>query len=337
MIGFPEDSYEFGCVLIHDIKCSNNCVFCRAGEKDLPEDLTQKGEARLWQDTVGLLKKGMLRLNVSGNEPLRYSKIVAYLKWIRPQFEKITLLDPGNRLNNEKFAAALMKTNIDVVVIPLYGGRGKVHAACVNNKSAFNQVTRGISNLLEHKSRSQQVEISTMILKQNTGDMAGLAEYVRDRFGLKRLMVNSPMATQEGVGRFFEDFNAPYADVRRAVLELCDVQDMRYYFRYIPPCLFTTAELKRFVKRGGVEFFNVHFTYNLADSPDHRDRLQYVERYRQQVSTPACGRCSLHKQAVCTGILRMHAEANRDFTYHPITDRSFEKIRSIVRYQKVNP
>jgi hypothetical protein len=100
-------------VLIHDIACSNNCAFCRAGSKDLPADLERAAQGKLHHDTLGVLGQGLRNLNVSGNEPLAYSKIVAYLDWIPPRFDRITLLDPGNRLEDESLARAVAATGVD--------------------------------------------------------------------------------------------------------------------------------------------------------------------------------------------------------------------------------
>ena len=329
-------AFRFGSVLIHGLRCSNSCVFCRAGDRDLPEDLARAAEIKLHRETIDLQRRGIANLNVSGSEPLKYSKIIAYLRWARPLFRKITLLDPGNRLHDESFARELAETGVDVFVIPLYGSRAPVHDRCVGNRGAFGQVTKGISSLLKHKNKAQRVEISTIILKQNAAEVTRLPAMLKRRFGIASLAVNSPMAAEEAVGRFFGDFNVPYEKIRQVVLDLVRTPDFNFHLRYIPPCLFDSKELAAFARRGGMELFNVPYTYELADSEENREHLEYVGRYREQVATAACGSCSLAREDICGGILRMHHEANRDFEYHGLSKDLFRTARSIIRIQRVN-
>jgi MoaA/NifB/PqqE/SkfB family radical SAM enzyme len=334
--GAEPESYSFGCVLLHDIRCSNNCVFCRAGEKDLPDDLPRAAEIKLFRDTVGIVRRGIVNLNVSGNEPLRYSKILAYLRWARPYFERITLLDPGNGLEDEAFARELVETDVDTIVIPLYGSTRRVHGRCVGNEEAFDRVTRGIANLLRLKRVSQRVEITSVVLRQNHEDMAALARLVRDRFGLDMLVVNSPMATEEAVGRFFATFDVGFERLRQVVLELARIDAMGLFFRYVPACLFEAGQLEELAQRGTVRLFNAYYSYNLADSEENARRIEYVNRYREQVRVEACRSCALSSRSGCGGILRMHRDANARYPFHPIDERLLERIRPLLRFQRVN-
>ncbi len=334
--GAEHESYSFGCVLLHDIGCSNNCVFCRAGEKTLADDLPRHAEIKLFRDTVGIIRRGIVNLNVSGNEPLGYSKILAYLRWARPYFEKITILDPGNRLHDERFARELVDTDVDTIVIPVYGSCSEVHARCVDNDAAFDQVTQGLTNILRLKKSSQRVEVSTVVLKQNHEDMSALARMVRDRFGLDMLVINSPMATEEAVGRFFADFDVGFARLREVVLELGQLDGIGFFCRYVPVCLFTAGELEALAARGSIRLFNAHYTYNLAESDENARRIEYVERYREQVRVEGCTTCVLSSRSACGGILRMHREANAGTTFHPIDERLLARIRPMLRFQRIN-
>lgn len=327
--------YEFGCVLIHDIRCSNSCVFCRAGEKLLPADLTREAEHRLHRDTLGVLGKGLRNLNVSGNEPLRYSRIAAYLRWIRPRFEKITLLDPGNLLEDEGFAREIASTGVDAFVIPLYGSRTGIHDACVNNPGAFKRVTRGIRNLLIHMGKGQRLELTTIVLRQNADDLPDLARLVRDDLGLGDLTVNSPMATAEAVGRFFPDFDPGFGKVRSAVMGMSAVEGLFLHTRYIPPCIFQEGELEA-LAGSRIEIFNVHFDYRLADSDENRERLEYSARYRRQVEHEGCPECSLRDEGLCSGVLEIHRDANSGYPFHPVPRRILERIRPVIRQLRVN-
>jgi MoaA/NifB/PqqE/SkfB family radical SAM enzyme len=330
------DSYTFGCVLIHDIRCSNSCVFCRAGEKDLPDDLTREAERKLHRDTVGVLRRGIRNLDVSGNEPLRYSKIAAYLAWIRPRFAKITLLDPGNRLHDPGFARSIVETGVDTFVVPLYGSTAGVHDSCVGNPGAFEQVSRGLANLVELRKASQRIELTTIILSQNAAHVLELARYVRDELRLPDLVVNSPMATAEEVGRFFHEFNVDYSGIRHVVLELAALTGLELRFRYVPPCLFSAGELEMLAGRGGIELLNAHFDYRLAGGEENRARLEYSSRYRLQVPHEGCHGCALYRGSACGGLLRLHHEANEGFAYNPVSEDLAQAIHPILRELRVN-
>jgi len=330
-------TYRFGCVLLHDLRCSNSCVFCRAGDEPLPDDLPPAAERRLHRDTASLISRGIRRIDVSGNEPLRYSKIVSYLRWIRPRFREIKLLDPGNLLEEEALAREVVEAGPDVIVLPLYGSHPSVHDACVRNDGAFRAVTRGIRHVLDRLGPRQRLDVSTLFLAQNRDDLPALARHLSEDLGVTSLAVNMPMATEEGVGRFFDEFAVSFPDLRRVVLEMAGVPRVRYHLRYVPPCLFSSRELRRLRERGGVDFFNAHFTYRLGDDSAHGDRLAYVDRYREQVPAEACSACALPSTGACDGILRMYLEANRDHPLRPVTASERSDLGDLLVYRRVNP
>jgi hypothetical protein len=323
-------------VLIHDIACSNNCVFCRAGSKDLPADLERAAEKTLHLDTLGVLSQGLRNINVSGNEPLAYSKIVAFLNWIRPRFDRITLLDPGNRLEDPRLAADLAATGIDTFVIPIYGAAAEVHDRCVDSPGAFAKVTTGIRNLLGHLLEGQRLELTTIVLTQNVDHMADLGSFVRDDLGVTDLTVNAPMATAEAVGRFFDTFDPGFGRIRDAILDLARVDGLALRCRYIPPCIFDADQLDTLARRGNLELFNVHFDYRLADSEANREQLEYATRYRSQAFHGRCSDCALRGDGTCSGILELHLSANRDYDFAPVTPQSAERIRHLLRDLCVN-
>jgi len=329
--------YVFGSILINKIKCSNNCVFCKAGSLDYPDDLSEESVAQLEHDTKYFFEKGIKTVDVSGSEPLKYSGIIPYLRRIRSLFDTIIVLDPGLKLANENFAKAFIRTGFDRIVLPIYGSAPAVHDACVQNKRAFKKLVAGIRNLQKFKKDHQQIEITTIILKQNKHNIVDLAMFLRDELGFSGIVVNAPMATEEGVGSFFDEFSVSFASIRDVILGLSKIEGMSFDFKYIPLCIFSEEELRWFNRHGRrMTFFNVFYTYNLPDGKKYEDHAKYVKRYREQVHFPTCDKCYLKKNNICSGILRLHYTKNARYRFHAITKETYDEIKPIIICGSVN-
>jgi MoaA/NifB/PqqE/SkfB family radical SAM enzyme len=156
---------RFGSILINP-KCSNNCVFCKPSNSIASGDLTKEQEKILFGDTLQFINEGIENIDISGSEPLNYSKIIEYLLWIRPRFKRIIVLDPGNRLSDPNFASRFAAANIDKIILPIYGSDASHHDKIVGNPGAFEKLIRGILNLQQLK-KGPRIELTSLILKQN--------------------------------------------------------------------------------------------------------------------------------------------------------------------------
>jgi len=332
------EQYVFGSILIH-LRCSNKCVFCDFRLSDSPDDLTQEQEIQLFKDTAYFYENNFTAIDVSGSEPLRYSKIIPYLHRICSMFKRVIILDPGNSLHNEQFTKDIVKTGFYNIVIPIYGSTPKVHDSCVCNPGAHGKVIKGLRNLIKYKLPDQHFELTSVFLKQNINDIPKLARFIQNEYGINSLKINAPTASEEveGIGgKKFSDFNVPFGQIRKAIIKLADIKGMGYDFHYTPLCIFSDKELLMLMKRRGVTFFNMFYTYNLSDTKANQNTCKYVERYRAQVFHDKCDQCYLKKAEICLGVRRMHYTANKNYNYNPISKKIYAVIKPIITVMKVN-
>ena len=301
-----------------------------------PDDLGHEAEKKLHDDTLYFYRSGIENVDVSGTEPLKYSKILPYLKTLKSLFKKITVLDPCNRLEDEKFTKGLVDTGLDVLVIPIYGSCPEVHDACVRNPGAFRQLTSGIKNFLKHKRPSQVADLTTVTLKQNKSDIVNLVKYLKKEFGVSVITINPPMAI-EVVKPYYDYFCVYFKDIHDILLQLTKVKDFKYMIKFIVPCLFSEQELLQLKSTDAFSFYNLFYTYNLPEGEFYKKHGEIVRRYREQVYHSKCDKCHLKKSNICSGILRMHYAHNKDYSFQPVSQELYEKIKGMLDYQKFNP
>lgn len=331
-----KEHYKFGSILIKGIDCKNNCVFCDMKNKENKNfSLSKKGELKLLEDTKNIIKKGLNVVDISGNSPLEYDKIINYLKWIRPKFERIIVLDPGLRLSEKDFAKDLAKTGIDTIIIPIYGSTPKVHDLCVGNEGAFEKITTGIQKFIKYKNQNQKVGLSSIIFQQNKEDIVNLPNFIKDNFGLHNLKINLFLVALEDYKKF-EDVYVPFKEVKEIIKKLSKVENFFIDFEYYPPCIFTKNELENFSKKGNFKFFNAHYSYNLSHRKENNKIKKFVAEYRKQEHHSKCTECFLKEKGLCSGVMSSYLTLNKDFNYNPISKKTYQKIKNILSHKEVN-
>ncbi len=333
--------YEFGTVTLWP-RCDNKCIFCSMRfdtvRKQHDDKITKKMEVQLLKDTVDLLKKGVKNLDISGSEPLKYDKLPQYIKWVRPMFQLINLLDPGVRLKDYNFAKAVITAGINKIIIPIYGSRPEYHDTVVGRKGAFNELYQGLKNLMKLKKEGYKFDLvlTTMITKQNKDNIPDLYKFTIDEFNTSLDKVSIPFYLKGKEPVNYHDFAVSFEEIRKVVLKLNEAtleKKKLTSLHYIPPCLFTKEELSNMPY---LTFFNVQYFYIFPERKSYKESDRDSREYRKEVETPACQKCELRKKGLCDGIILHYFEDNKNFPYHPIDKETYEKIRDQIVFERIN-
>ncbi len=335
-----DNEENFGTVIIN-VKCSNNCVFCRINDDErrfLPLDLDKKGEVKLLRDTINILKMGIRNIDISGSEPLRYSKIVEYVKWIRPKFKRIVILDPGRRLKDYDFAEKIVSAGVDILIIPIYGSEAKYHDTVVDRKGAFDELDKAIMNLVRLKNEGYnfRFELTTMIVQQNYENIPDLYKFTIRKYGKVLDKVSIPFYEEGSISVGYETFAPSFEMVRESLLKMNEYaleEKKPTSLHYIPPCIFTREEL---LEMKYFNFFNVSYFYIFPKNEDYKPSNEISRKYRTQFYHKLCDKCVLKKKGLCSGVLNHYYQYNLNFNYHPIGEELYERIKDRLVYRVVN-
>jgi MoaA/NifB/PqqE/SkfB family radical SAM enzyme len=321
---------KFGSILV-DPGCSNNCVFCKIKAYNDKKDLTRKEEKQLYLDTKYFIKNKYTKVDISGSEPLKYSKIIPYLRWMTPYFNRVTILDPGNRLADEEFCKKVINSGISTLVLPIYGDNPETHGKCVDNPKAFKKITAGFRNLKKNN-KKVGVETTSMILKQNHKNIPKLVSFMQKmKFPLQKITI--PHCHNDNKALNYDDFVANFENVKKALLSI-KPEYSNIELDHIPPCIFSENE----IKKTSFRFFNVYYTYNLSEENEQNEVVkEIVSDYRRQYKTKYCKDCYLFKKGICGGIYKGHYERNLEYEYHPISKSFYLENPERIIYRKVNP
>ncbi len=335
------NEYNFGTVTLWPM-CDNKCVFCGMHDERVrskhPDKITKEMEVNLLKNTIDLIKKGVKNLDISGSEPLKYDKIGDYIRWIRPKFRDINLLDPGVRLKDYNFAKDVVSAGLTRIIIPIYGSNSKYHDACVGREGAFDELYAGLKNLMRLKKEGYEFKLvlTTMIMQQNKDNIADLYKFTIDEFDTPLDKVSIPFYLKGKLPVNYSKFVVNFEELRRVILKLNEAtleKKRPTALHYVPPCLFTKEELKNMPY---LSFFNVQYFYIFPNGEWYKHSDRDSREYRRQVYTKYCDNCELKKRGMCNGIIMHYSEDNHNFEYNPLDKETYEAIKDRIEFQAIN-
>ena len=167
------NAVKYGSVIIIP-GCSNKCVFC-AAEPVYSEETIKTNEDKICKSLLYFKKTGVNNINISGNDPIEYSKIAQLVRHIKKLgFWDITIATHARNLSAYNFAKEIIEAGANSFTIPLYGSNEKIHESVTMSRGSFRETLRAIGNL---KSLGAKVYISSMILNENKEDLIGLVKF----------------------------------------------------------------------------------------------------------------------------------------------------------------
>jgi len=138
------------CGIMVGLDCSNRCKFCAGGKgfKQVKQDL-KKQEIGIWKDLLNYKKKGYRDIEISGNDPLEYEKIVSLVKYIKKcGFKNILLNTHGKDLSDKRLADDLIKAGVNGFRIPIYSTKAHVHDEVTGVLGSYDLTIKGLKNIL---------------------------------------------------------------------------------------------------------------------------------------------------------------------------------------------
>lgn len=167
------DTEKYGSIIIIP-GCRNKCVFCTKKSSYSTRKI-ETNEKKIYKSLLYFKKIGVSRINISGNDPIEYSKITQLVGHIKKLgFEDITIATHARNLSSYNFAREIIGAGANAFTIPLYGSNEKIHESVTMSKGSFQEAVKAIRNL---KSLGAKVYISSMILKQNKENLIELIEF----------------------------------------------------------------------------------------------------------------------------------------------------------------
>ncbi len=152
--------------------CVNRCSFCDFLPNYRPLGINlKKEEVRILKDLLSFRKKGYSDLDISGSDPIEYTKIVPLVRYIRKLgFVNIRLSTHGRRLADKNFAREIIKAGVNIFRIPVYGSNAKIHDSITQAEGSFNETIEGIRNIRDI-SPLIRLDLNTLVMQQNKDDL----------------------------------------------------------------------------------------------------------------------------------------------------------------------
>jgi len=169
---------EWGAVILKP-GCSNYCVFCRMIPRVDPREL-KKQELNVAKNLVDLKMQGVNNIDISGNDPIEYDKIVPLIKYIKELgFDFIQLSTHGRNLSNEKLLKEIIDSPLNKLRIPLYGSKPRTHDAVTQSDGSFEETLNGLKKVMG-KNKNIEIQISFLIMDQNKNDVIDFIKLMKE-------------------------------------------------------------------------------------------------------------------------------------------------------------
>ncbi len=228
-----------GALIINLRSCSNRCVFCSDANEAPTPDKLKRIETGLKKDIAVLRKGGVAEVEISGQDPIEYPKIVPLVRSLkRAGFRRIELLTHARNMSDARLVRGLASAGVNQVRIPLYGSSPKVHDAAAMAPGAFKQTLRAL-NHLKKLAPKINVVLTTMILRQNRNDLLATVKLMAKHSRELNLAAPYPKGHIP-----YREWAAPFSRVRRQLLlakKHCLDQGVYLHFLDIPYCIFGFA------------------------------------------------------------------------------------------------
>lgn len=148
--------YHSGVIIIDgEQRCLNRCTFCSGTVKE--GVTTESIFSKFLTDADYFIKNKYDEVEISGNDPLQFSKLVEVVEYLKKNgIKKIVLSTHGRHLKDLSLVESLAMAGLNSCRIPLYGKNEKIHNSMVQylvegeayfpQGSAFNDSTEALKN-----------------------------------------------------------------------------------------------------------------------------------------------------------------------------------------------
>ncbi len=172
------DRFKYSAPLYCDLnitgRCNLKCLHCSAGaDPTYAKDMTL---AQLRGVIEAVERAGILKVNISGGEPLFHENIFEILSTFKEKEIPITLFTNATLVTPEIVQRLLSEARIGSISTSLDGANAKSHDA-LRGKGAFERALRGIRLLIK---AGYLIHATCVISKLNMNELAGIAQLAED-------------------------------------------------------------------------------------------------------------------------------------------------------------
>jgi len=177
-------------------RCNNNCIMCT---NPIGFQNSQDAKKYTYEKIIERVKgfKERLRItkeniNLTGGEPTIHPHFLELLKWFRNNFpqNRIVIATNGRRFCYSSFAKEALKINNVIWEVSFHGWNKKSYETITLAPNGFNQVVKGIYNILKYRNDSHEVELRIVIIKQNYQSLDKILNFVYKHFlGVDRVVL----------------------------------------------------------------------------------------------------------------------------------------------------
>lgn len=276
--------------------CSIHCLFCGSKDRVADEEL-RKQEVKVYKNLKDLKSKGIESIEISGADPLEYNKLPELISYIKEEgFNHVRLSTNGVRFSDSKFLDKIINSGLDGVRVPIYGSTPKIHDAVTQTKGSFKDVVEGLNNLIE-KAPDIEVQISSLMMKQNKDDLCNIVDFVTKDLGVTNFYFSVPCIAQDNYDEFYVPFKelVPYArEVYEYALEVND----NIQFLEIPFCVLGEYNKDNIDNLTGPPHLG---KYNQPPK-QHQSEIEDLPKYRIKKKVEICQDCDAFRY--CDGFFQ---------------------------------
>ncbi len=272
---------EWGAVILRP-SCLNYCLFC--GRVSTTAEALRREEKDVAANLAEFKRRGVKRIEISGNDPIEYDKLVPLVKYMKKTgFIDIQLSTHGRQLSDESFTDALIAAGVNKFRIPLYGSCPKTHDAVTRAPGSFRETWQGVKHLVK-KSGAADLQVSFLIMKQNKNDIIPFLDLMK-KYMIEDLYIAYPFLANDDLSYYIplKDL-APY--VRKARAYAGEI-GLPLRFIEIPYCVF------------GAEDEAINNTVLPPDLGEHcqppgkhKTDIKDMPAYRLKKQAPMCASCA---------------------------------------------
>lgn len=291
-------------VIIELNSCRNSCVFCnpQGMRRIIDDNELKKIESHLLKQVLDLKKKGFKEVEISGCDPVEYSKISEFIRWLKDiGFEYVELSTHGRNLSDLKLTRKLRESGLDEVRIPLYGSNKRIHESVTQSKGSFQDTLNGIMNIKKY-APNIKIKITSLVMKQNYKDIENIfalaSKYSSD------IIFSIPCLNDEIDSK---NIAVAFDEMKPYLLNLLNIsKNSKAHLKItdIPLCVFG------FYKDSIINITGPPVaagTYNIPKK--FRSDIPGIPSYRVKTRLKICDKC--HASSKCDGFYRKYADLFR--------------------------
>jgi len=282
--------------------CSNNCIFCGVPKKSSSE--IRKQEIGIYKDLISYKKKGHRNIELSGGDPIEYSKIIPLVKYIiRLGFKNILLNTHGKQLSDKSLTKALIHAGVNGFRIPIYGSTPKIHDSVTRAKGSFSETIKGIRNI-KSIDNSIRLLLHTLVLQQNKEDIFNIFKLAlklkTDSFGVNVACIANKDYSYYVACKDLRHY------LKKAVEYIFENKIQKVQFYDIPHCVF--GFYNKFVQMSEPPDLGKHN----QPKGEIKSDIPNLPTYRLKTKTKICKSCKLGNK--CSGFftndIKRHGTGN---------------------------